>query len=46
MLSAFHYYGSAIEHGIDPWSFAGLAVAGLVLAAAGRVLFERRDVGG
>lgn len=43
-LSAFHYYGSAIEHGIDPAAFAGLTAAGLVLAAAGAALFARRDV--
>jgi ABC-2 type transport system permease protein len=45
-LSAFHYYGSAIEDGIDPAGAAGLVAAGLVLAAAGSVLFERRDVRG
>ena len=43
-LSAFHYYGSAIENGIDPVAFAGLTAAGLLLAAVGAVLFERRDV--
>jgi ABC-2 type transport system permease protein len=44
-LSAFHYYGSAIEDGLDPAAFAGLTFAGLLLAAAGCALFERRDVG-
>jgi len=43
-LSAFHYYGSAIENGIDPAAFAGLTIAGVLLAAVGAVLFERRDV--
>ncbi len=43
-LSAFHYYGSAIEDGIDPVAFVGLTAAGLLLAAAGALLFERRDV--
>ncbi|HET8759053.1 MAG TPA: hypothetical protein VFM58_23755 [Solirubrobacteraceae bacterium] len=43
-LSAFHYYGSAIENGIDPVAFIGLTGAGLLLAAAGAALFERRDV--
>jgi ABC-2 type transport system permease protein len=43
-LSAFHYYGVAIEDGIDAAGFAGLVVAGLVLAVAGCALFERRDV--
>ena len=44
VLSAFHYYGSAIEDGIDPAGFAGLLAAGVVLAAAGCVLFERPHV--
>ena len=44
-LSAFHYYGSAIEDGFDPGSAAILVTAGALLAAAGCVLFERRDVG-
>ncbi len=44
-LSAFHYYGSAIEHGIDPVHAAGLVAAGLGLTTVGCVLFERRDVG-
>lgn len=43
-LSAFRYYGSAVQDGIDPLAFAGLALAGAVLAAVGAVLFERRDV--
>ena len=44
-VSAFHYYGSAIEDGLDPGACATLVAAGLLLAAAGCVLFERRDVG-
>ncbi len=43
-VSAFKYYGSAVRDGIDPLAFAGLAVAGAVLAAAGALLFDRRDV--
>jgi ABC-2 type transport system permease protein len=43
-LSAFHYYGSAIENGIDPARFAGLISAGIALAAIGAGLFERRDI--
>lgn len=43
-LSAFRYYGSAIQDGIDPLAFAGLTLAGVALAAAGALLFERRDV--
>jgi ABC-2 type transport system permease protein len=42
--SAFRYYGSAIQDGIDLAAFAGLALAGIALAAVGAVLFERRDV--
>ena len=44
-LSAFHYYGSAIEDGLDPAACAGLTIAGVLLATAGCALFERRDVG-
>jgi ABC-2 type transport system permease protein len=44
-VSAFHYYGSAIEDGLDPGACAILTVAGVVLAAAGCALLERRDVG-
>ncbi|HET9102542.1 MAG TPA: ABC transporter permease subunit [Solirubrobacteraceae bacterium] len=43
-VSAFHYYGAPIQDGIDPASFIGLAAAGVLLMAAGAVLFERRDV--
>jgi ABC-2 type transport system permease protein len=43
-LSAFKYYGSAVQDGIDPFAFAGLVAAGAVLAAIGAVRFERRDV--
>jgi ABC-2 type transport system permease protein len=44
-LSAFHYYGSAIEDGLDPASVAILLAAGAALAALGSRLLERRDVG-
>ena len=44
-LSAFHYYGSAIEDGLDAGSAAILVAAGALLAAVGCALFERRDVG-
>jgi ABC-2 type transport system permease protein len=44
VVSAFRWYGSAIQDGVD-WSHAaGLTLAGVVLAAAGAVLLERRDV--
>lgn len=43
-VSAFNYYGSAIQDGIDPLAFAGLALVGAALAALGALLFQRRDV--
>ena len=43
-VSAFKYYGSAVRDGIDPLAFTGLALAGAALAAAGALLFDRRDV--
>ena len=43
-LSAFHYYGSAIEDGLDPAACLGLTAAGIALAAAGCLFFERRDL--
>lgn len=43
-LSAFHYYGSAIEDGLDPGACAILTAAALLLTAVGCVLFERRDI--
>jgi ABC-2 type transport system permease protein len=44
-VSPFKYYGSAIQDGIDPVAFAALAVVGALLAVAGALAFERRDVG-
>jgi ABC-2 type transport system permease protein len=43
-VSAFRYYGSAIQHGFDVSHAAALTLAGVVLAVAGALLFERRDV--
>ena len=43
-VSAFKYYGSALLDGLDPLAFAGLTLAGVVFAAVGALLFERRDV--
>ena len=43
-LSAFHYYGAPIEEGVHAADFLGLCAAGLVLAAIGAALFERRDI--
>ena len=43
-ISAFRYYGSAVQNGIDPLAFIGLTVAGVVLAALGALLLSRRDI--
>jgi ABC-2 type transport system permease protein len=43
-VSAFKYYGSAIQDGIDPLAFVGVTAVGLVLALFGALAFERRDV--
>lgn len=44
-LSAFHWYGSPLVDGLDG-GHLGLALAGILLAAAGAWRFERRDVRG
>ena len=41
--SAFYYYGSAIEDGIDWANFFGLAGVALVLMVLAAILFQRRD---
>ena len=43
-LSAFYYYGSAIEDGIDWTHFAGLTLAALALIALAILAFRRRDI--
>ncbi len=43
-LSAFYYYGSAIQDGIDWANFAGLTVATLVLIVIAVLIFRRRDI--
>jgi ABC-2 type transport system permease protein len=43
-LSAFHYYGSAIEDGIDWTHFAGLTAVALALTALAILAFRRRDI--
>jgi ABC-2 type transport system permease protein len=43
-VSAFRYYGSAIQDGLDVSHMLGLTLAGIALAATGAVLFDRRDV--
>lgn len=42
--SVFKYYGNAIEDGIEPLSFAGVALVSVGLAALGAWLFDRRDI--
>ena len=43
-VSVFRYYGSAVQDGIDPFAFAGVTAVAVVLAVAGALAFERRDV--
>lgn len=44
VISAFRYYGSAVQEGLD-WSHViGLTLAGIVLTVAGALLLERRDI--
>ena len=43
-LSAFYYYGSAIEDGIDWTNFAGLTLAALALVLLAVLAFRRRDI--
>jgi ABC-2 type transport system permease protein len=45
-LSAFRYYGAALLDGLDVAGLAVLGVAGALLAAAGALCLERRDVTG
>jgi beta-exotoxin I transport system permease protein len=42
--SAFRYYGSALQDGLDVAGFAALTLVGLTFAAIGALLFARRDV--
>jgi ABC-2 type transport system permease protein len=44
--SAFRYYGTPLQSGLDVPGFAVLLVASAVLAAAGTLCFERRDLTG
>lgn len=43
-FTAFRYYGSAVQHGLDVSHVVGLTLVALVLTAAGAVLLDRRDV--
>lgn len=42
--SAFRYYGSSIQNGLNAGHVGGLLAAGLLLALLGTELFQRRDV--
>jgi beta-exotoxin I transport system permease protein len=44
VVSAFRYYGSAVQNGFDVSHAIGLTLVAVVLAAIGAFLFERRDV--
>ncbi|MCB0827393.1 MAG: ABC transporter permease subunit [Solirubrobacterales bacterium] len=44
--SVFRYYGMAIEDGIDPASFFGVTAVAILVALAGALLFDRRDLPG
>jgi beta-exotoxin I transport system permease protein len=43
-VSPFRYYGSAIQDGVDLSHFVALTAVAVLLATAGALLFERRDV--
>jgi ABC-2 type transport system permease protein len=43
-FSVFHYYGSAIEHGIDWGDFGGVTLATVVLVLLAVLAFRRRDI--
>ncbi len=43
-FSVFRYYGAPMRDGIDVVAFIGLTAVGVLLLAAGTVLFARRDV--
>lgn len=43
-VSVFRYYGTAVDNGIDPLSFAGVTAVAALIASIGTVLFDRRDL--
>jgi ABC-2 type transport system permease protein len=43
-FTVFHYYGSAIEDGIDWSNFGGVTLAALVLVLLAVLAFSRRDI--
>ena len=42
--SAFYYYGSAIENGIDPTHFISITIIALTLVLLAALAFRRRDI--
>jgi ABC-2 type transport system permease protein len=43
-ITVFHYYGSAIEEGIDWSNFGGVTLAALVVVLLAVLAFRRRDI--
>jgi ABC-2 type transport system permease protein len=43
-VSAFYYYGSAIEHGIDSAHFVSITLIALALTLLAALAFRRRDI--
>jgi ABC-2 type transport system permease protein len=43
-VSAFRYYGSAVQDGLSVWHMLVLTAAGVARAAAGALLLDRRDL--
>ncbi len=43
-VSAFYYYGSAIENGIDLTDFGGITLVALALVLLAALVFRRRDI--
>ena len=43
-LSAFYYYGSAIENGVDWTDFGGITLVALALVLLAALVFRRRDI--
>ena len=43
-FTVFHYYGSAIENGIDWSNFGGVTLAAFVIVLLAAIAFSRRDI--
>jgi len=44
IVSAFKYYGSAVQNGIDLSHVLALVAVAVVFSAVGALLFDRRDI--